>query len=351
MVTVSGRSRAETNNFDLIRLLAALEVAVVHVVITLRLGDDPMALHVVPGVPTFFLISGYLIFPSYAASRDLAHYARKRALRIYPALYVCFAICMAGLLLIGQLADVSLGQLLMWVLAQLSIGQFYNPDFLRDFGSGVLNGSLWTISVELQFYVLTPLLALLLRRWTWLWLPLIGVFALANVAFTMLDDRSLIAKATMVTFVPWLYMFLIGAWLSTRADVTTAIRRLPLLWFIAAFTLAALATWAAGLPVGTNSINPVMFAAMAPLIIRLAYTLPELSARLLRGVDLSYGLYIYHMPVLNLLLWAGFAGSVLGGVLGIAVALCLAAASWFAVERPALSLAHGTRTGRPVAVS
>jgi hypothetical protein len=46
---------------------------------------------------------------------------------------------------------------LPWLAAQLTIGQFYNPVFLRGYGLGVLNGSLWTIPLE-QFCVLVPLL-------------------------------------------------------------------------------------------------------------------------------------------------------------------------------------------------
>jgi len=50
-----------------------------------------------------------------------------------------------------------------WILAQLSVAQFYNPGFMRSYGTGILNASTWTISIELQFYILVPLIYAALR--------------------------------------------------------------------------------------------------------------------------------------------------------------------------------------------
>ena len=44
-------------------------------------------------------------------------------------------------------------ELFVWIGTQTTFFQFYNPEFLRAFGVGALNGALWTIAVELQFYV------------------------------------------------------------------------------------------------------------------------------------------------------------------------------------------------------
>ena len=67
-----------------------------------------------------------------------------------------------------------------------------------------------------------------------------------------------------------------------------------------------------------------------------AYSAPSLADRLLRRNDISYGTYIYHMPVVNAFIVLGIAGSAgaIGLILG--VTLLLAAASWRLVERPAL---------------
>jgi peptidoglycan/LPS O-acetylase OafA/YrhL len=52
--------------------------------------------------------------------------------------------------------------------------------------------------------------------------------------------------------------------------------------------------------------------------------------------DFSYGLYLYHMPVINVLLFLGLFSVAANAALAIALSLCAAAFSWYAVEKPAL---------------
>ena len=60
-------SRSTRNNFDLIRLLAASQVAITHSAEHLNLHSWVFdALRFFPGAPIFFFISGYLIYASYA---------------------------------------------------------------------------------------------------------------------------------------------------------------------------------------------------------------------------------------------------------------------------------------------
>ena len=155
-----GKDSFRTNNFDLIRLFAALEVAVHHTLHHFKLTDHWLyhSTSWLPGVPIFFFVSGFLISKSYENNSRIVEYGRNRALRIYPALVLCTILAVASAFMTGYLATQSWGipEFLAWIASQVTIVQFFSPEFMRGFGSGVLNGSLWTVTVELQFYVLIP---------------------------------------------------------------------------------------------------------------------------------------------------------------------------------------------------
>jgi peptidoglycan/LPS O-acetylase OafA/YrhL len=91
-----------------------------------------------------------------------------------------------------------------------------------------------------------------------------------------------------------------------------------------------------GVQVTTNTPNPLPMAVLACTIIAGAYTMPKVTAWLLRGNDVSYGVYIYHGVVLNAFLAIGMHGTVGTLVGAVAIALTAAIASWVLVERPAL---------------
>ena len=167
------KRRVHLNNFDLLRLLAASQVIYVHCVSNLDLPTGTglaswayETLRLFPGVPIFFVISGFLISTAYERSRSgITSYFRNRFLRLYPALWTSFALSLGVLLVAGYLtwSFVSSKAGLFWLFGQVTFVQYFNPSHLRDFGTGVLNGSLWTIPVELQFYILLPILYRLLR--------------------------------------------------------------------------------------------------------------------------------------------------------------------------------------------
>ena len=60
------------------------------------------------------------------------------------------------------------------------------------------------------------------------------------------------------------------------------------------------------------------------------------AARALRGVDLSYGLYLYHMPVLNMLIFLGNFSAYGSLALAFVISALFAVLSWFFIEKPGL---------------
>ena len=119
-----------------------------------------------PGVPIFFFVSGFLISKSYESNSRITEYARNRALRIFPALIAVTILSVLSVFVTGYLSSQSwtISGLVLWVMGQMTVFQFYGPDFMRSFGSGVLNGSLWTVTVELQFYILVPVIYWILSK-------------------------------------------------------------------------------------------------------------------------------------------------------------------------------------------
>jgi peptidoglycan/LPS O-acetylase OafA/YrhL len=330
------------NNFDLIRLFAASEVAFKHVLLEhLPARDEQLwVLSVFPGVPIFFLISGFLIFKSFYHSGSIRKFAINRVLRVYPALIVCFVVSVGLVLLSGymKIGMLATSEFWIWAAAQLSFVQIYNAPFLRGFGVGSLNGSLWTIGVELQFYVLTPILFYLTQDRKWMWPLLFFVFAGANLLMRYWGETEFLPRLYSLNSPPWFFMFILGAWIFTRPDWLERIKQLNLGLLVAGYLAMTAAGWWLGFRVTGNWINPVSYTVLAIIVIKLAYTKPWLSGRLLKQNDISYGIYIYHMPISNLLLFYGLLGSVWYALLAMALAVCFAAASWWLAERPVLAM-------------
>lgn len=337
------------NNFDLIRLLAALQVAVIHAYEHLGVrGFDGLIelLSIFPGVPIFFVISGFLISASWERRQSLSSYVRNRVLRIYPALWVCLGFSLLCVTSAVPL-DASLGDLAVWLSAQATIAQFYNPEFFRDYGVGVLNGSLWTIPIELQFYLALPLLYLLFERLNWRNTTLLVCLAalLAINQFSMgLDTRSggLLLKLYGVTLLPYLYIFVLGVLLQrNRWFVRRYLAGRAMTWLLV-YLLAVVVCAALGLPVKGNALHPLLVLLVALLVISFAYSYQPSLAGILGGTDISYGVYIYHMVFINWMLSKGNSSALSSFAMVMICSVVAALASWHYVEKPALKRKSAT---------
>jgi len=338
------------NNLDLIRLFAASQVAVLHsfeFMFAEKTGNIFFELlRLTPGVPIFFFISGYLISKSFEKTPKLIQYSKNRGLRIFPALYICVFINILMVYATGYLSqtDASFWDLLKLFFAKVTFLQFYNPDFMRQFGDGVLNGSLWTICVELQFYVLIPIIYAAFAKNNHLSnktvIILIGLFFIANRIFSEFQYSSesgqIWFKLLKVSFLPWFYMFLVGVFFQRNsAAIYQLLRRFPTILLFMVYIIAAITSSHYGANIG-NNLNPILFLLLSATIFKLAYTKPNMG-KILRGNDLSYGIYIWHMPIVNQMIFLNYNQDNHHALVAIVATILVSSLSWAFIEKPSLT--------------
>ena len=255
-----------SSDLNLIRLFAALQVALVHSAGYLNVDIQYLKfLDLFPGVPIFFFISGFLIIKSFKKikSNKLKNFFYNRILRIYPGLYFCFFLSLVSILYSQYLknVDINYSQLFIWLITQISFFQFYNPDFLRGYGVGVLNGSLWTISVEIQFYLLTFFIYLLISKYKKLLIAIFGIFIFLNIQNAVFNEKiTFFSKLFNVSFLPWLYMFFWGCYLENNKKLQVKIKKYNIFLIIIIFIILNYFSSQLDIFRGkTNALNPIEF--------------------------------------------------------------------------------------------
>lgn len=332
------------NNFDLVRLIAALEVAIGHTVDHLRCRKyfDIEGIEIdvpFPGVFCFFVISGFLIASSYERNPQFKSYIRNRLLRIVPALWIAFILVCLVLGYFGFLNGETLTtpQFLMWVIGQLTVFQYYTPDALRPFGVSCPNGSLWTIPIEFLFYLLLPVLFYIFRKRKNLGLIMVSVCSIViNVLLAQFNDGGIFYKLLGVSVLPWLYCFLMGSIMYLNWDkIKRYIEGKALIYGIIYFLFVNFFSEPSN-RITSFSILIANFL-LAIMTISLAYTKPKLG-RLLHGVDISYGLYVYHMIIVNIFVQLKLVGEISYVLIALLISICMAVLSWIYVESKVLKL-------------
>lgn len=342
---------SRVNNFDLIRLVAASQVMIWHAASQLDYfypiyGFLRVLFHI-PGVPIFFALSGFLL--SYSVQNNVFNwkkYSRNRILRIYPALYVCTILTFLCLLLYVQ--DVSIVVWMKWLLSQVTCLQPYVPSELKAFGVGHPNGSLWSIAVELQFYVALPCIWWVIRGQSRARQNIaLGIIGLGSIGFRhfvehTLTPESTLGKALTVSLPYHLYFFVFGMlvfvnWAHWRLFFENKGIYWVCMYMVYVLVGAEWLGWYQN-PYDYHPVGLIANGLLVAVVFSMAFSFVKWSEKILRGNDISYGLYIYHMPVVNVLITHQATGSWIWVVVAAVISTCLAWLSWRWVEKPFLRL-------------
>lgn len=317
------------------------------------------------GVDIFFVISGFLITALLVRERDrsghirLVDFWRRRARRLLPALIVLVLTCSTVAIVAGGNVLVGIGRQVLgaatfssnWL--SIARGTSYFDDATPE-----LFRNLWSLAVEEQFYLVWPLVILVLCfvRSSLLRSIAVGVVAIASgIAMALVFVPG--SDATRVYYGTDTHSFglAIGAVLALASQKWWP---WPLAWprwlrtslqVAGATALAGLVALAFLLPANADITYQGGLVAVALLsaIAIAGSTLPEsllgrlLDAQPLRWIgERSYGLYLWHWPIfvlavafLPMLSLDGSGGWLLGGLAAI-VTFAVSAFSYHFLEQP-----------------
>jgi peptidoglycan/LPS O-acetylase OafA/YrhL len=330
------------NNFDLTRLLLAALVVFEHAYLvglqplrTSFLGV-PIDAHI--AVQGFFVVSGYLIFQSWERSSDWRDYMVKRGRRIYPAYFtVVVATAVIGVFFTSR-GVISYFMSVEWIRYLVSNLVFLNflqptlPGVFADRVDPLINGPLWTIKIEVMFYLSVPFIAMLGRRYRVIWVMAalyVASFLWAQGFYHLYVGEGRSAYLKLSYQLPGqLSYFLGGGILFYYFEIFK--RRAHLFGAAAALVILAHFNFES---VALDLLYP---AALSVVVIYFAEFVPYLG-NFGRFGDLSYGLYILHFPVLQMVVASGLiANPKLAYAVGCLAAVVLAYLSWHLIEKPAL---------------
>jgi peptidoglycan/LPS O-acetylase OafA/YrhL len=331
---------ADRNNFHLLRLLFALMVVAYHLVALAHVAHWAQVEGVLShgaqiGVDGFFVLSGYLVFGSLEHSVSIGRYAEKRIRRLYPAYAFVVLACAAAALCVSEAARADRAAVLRYVGWNLGFLNFIHPTlpgvFMHNRFTAV-NGALWSLKIEVLFYLALPVLAWMLRRSGRMRWFLIGAIYAGAEAWRLglghlgqIHSRPILVELAhqlpgqMSFFITGIALYQLRLEINWRSLLAPAGIVLLMMSYV------------------DSRLEPLRAAGLGIAVIWIATAIPRLVDAAFFG-DLSYGLYILHFPIIQTTVALGWfaASPAQGAVIAVGASVIAALLMWRLIERPAL---------------
>lgn len=334
-----------SNNLDALRLVGAMLVIFGHAYALMGRGPEAPIIWGFPvqtiGVILFFSISGYLITASWDRKKNPLTYTLARALRIFPGLIVVvlFTAYVIGPAVTDLPRAEYLANPMTWdyvVNNTRLFVQFMLPGVWADLPyPGAVNGSLWTLFVEVVCYIAVPFLFLFPRALRPLG-ALLAVVLVIRLAETPQAESPVYYAVRVRDAAELAVYFAGGAFLRFASKDLFRGRRITFRTDVAVALIAAYTLLAASFPQHALKLGWIALP-YAVLTIGLART--PYVCRAARFGDFSYGLYVWAFPVQQVVIdvW-GVQRLSVNLLLVTVITLVPAVLSWYLVERPSLLL-------------
>jgi len=322
------------NCFDFIRYFLAFSVIIVHFCVLTGI-DQFWFMSGMERVRSFFILSGFLVFYSYIKRPNVKEYAGKRFRRIYPAYFFVIIVCVvAGIFATSlPISEYLLSkQTYQYLLANLGFMNFLQPNLPGVFENNiypVVNGALWTLKVEVMFYISVPFVYFLLKRYNKL-AVMLGLLILSALYYefcNVLYERSgnfLFLQLRKQFGGQFIYFFsggLILLYFNLFQKYVKYIFPLAIVIYIFREDFIVF-----------HYLEPL---ALASILIGFAYNFKYLN--FLRKYDnISYGIYLFHFPVIQVVINYGLPGKniYLAFFVVLIVTVLLSILSWKLIEKP-----------------
>ena len=348
-------------SIDSLRALAVLAVIIYHVDVNYLPGGFL-------GVDLFFVLSGYLIssliIKEYkkTGSVNLYNFYIRRARRLLPAVYFMITIGLVVMVLFNEvlLRKSHLDAIFGYIYSSNWWYIFHKLDYFDSFGAQSPFKHLWSLAIEEQFYMIFPLLFLLVNRkkkskdgtyklnknFLYVVLGLILVSLIAHILLFDINNISRIYFGTDTRAFS-LLVGVVGAILypMERLHAKVTPQQNMLYSVVSLVSIATLIT----VMIYTSEYNTLLYrggfllvAILGLIVIISSGKQHTLMSRLLSFKPIvfigkiSYSLYLWHFPVLVLTTPVSEIGNpnIIFVILRVILTFILAAASYVFVETP-----------------
>ena len=320
----------KANNFDLLRHFLAFSVVWHHFMVLTGVSFSFFVFDLINSdiaVKAFFVISGLLIWVSANNTKTITAYTLKRLFRLYPALVFILLTSSVVTLVVYDQSFTEILQYLSWNSIFLN---FMHPCIGDVFDSNeicAVNGALWTLKLEVSYYIFIGIAVFFIKKHAY---KLVVIFTIISLLIE-----------TCLLFIPYLnesYALL----LSNQIPFKFYYFGLGVIinnYYKSISTLNLLLAFCLGL-VGWFGFNIEFF--FLPLFVvsfvfLIAFRAPVINMSKIG--DLSYGLYIFHFPLIQLFVYNDWLSGrfYIDFIIIFSILLILSRFSWLYIERKSIS--------------
>lgn len=326
------------DNFNFIRLCLALSILFVHAAGISNSNELSFIFKYLNGdivVKCFFVISGYLVALSFRRS-DVTEFFIKRARRILPGYFMVVAIMLFLGFLLTRLTKMDFilnqGTWSYFLFNSIFLG-FMHPSLPGVFESNpitAMDGSLWTIKSELILYLITPLFVARTGRRV---IPFLIAYcvSIAWVYWFSVFHITPLSRTLSLQFVGMASYYFLGAFIAINRlgekTIFFALVLSSLLWFFTDGSAIRII------------VEPFL---ITSAVLFCCLYIPNVGFTI-GSVDISYGVYLYNFPVVQVLISLGLFRThpYMALLVSVFVSCAIAYISWVFVEHQFLKKGRG----------